>query len=391
MLEIRQYTENVWEHVDTVRGLVFSSSAFNFDLNNGIFQIKEINGQNRFAYNRAQIRVFPLGGGEESFSTDLALHQRLRELNYTPFQFVIPEPVSDWEVVSGALQNKDNSLNMLFRFLSQKGLTIETPSGSPDWKVLRLLNSAVERFSLTQNGHASLSRLSASDFLQGLTVRFGEGILHFLTQIQYANSSAANVRNAQLDSTGYTAAGGGGMLEYKFFSTDRATLRRELRLLCNLDLKRIDLHTFPGFTPINSTSETLIRTILIPANTLDAESAFELYTRFNFTDATQTKSLRLRHSTTAGFSTAHTLIGTNNVTAATLFSPLIRTFRLSGGNLTGFGFNVSSANDIAASGNATGSTTFNPAVDNYIHISGFVANTSASITPTLSIIEKIIS
>lgn len=304
-----------------------------------------------------------------------------------------PPPISSqfWESVDGNLRNIDNNLNMLFRFLSQKGLTIDTPIGSPDWKVLRLLNNAIERLSITQNGRMTLDRVTATDSLHAFKgIRVGDGNVGEITQVQFGKTGGGTVRNLQLGSATAGAADGGGMAEFEYYSTDKATLRRELRLLCNLDLKRVDLFMFPGVSPINVTSETLIRTIFIPANTYDDNTLMNFYSRFNFANDTIVKNLRLRHSTSSSWANTHTLIATLNLSAASLYSVLKRTYRISGGNLTGFSFSTNSASDDIASTAAPSSTAFNPAVDNYIFISGFVANSAASITPTVSLVEKIL-
>lgn len=302
-----------------------------------------------------------------------------------------PPPISSqfWESVDGNLRNIDNNLNMLFRFLSQKGLTIDTPNGSPDWKVLRLLNNAFERLSITQNGRMTLDRVTATDSLHAFKgIRVGDGNVGEITQVQFGKTGGGTVRNLQLGSATAGAADGGGMVEFKFYSDDLATLDRDLRMICNRDVKPIELHTFPSFTPINTTSETLIRMITVPANYNRAESLLHLFSRYNFTGTNGVKNLRIRHSTTNSFSTSHTLVASLNTTNNALYTAFERYGRISNGNITFFNATSSAISDVATGTTAVKTFPYNPSVLNYFWISGFVSNDLDTITPAFSICER---
>lgn len=97
-LQIRKKFENVWKHVaDTGEYMI---SKFYFKLDDGIFFIVEEGGVRRRQYSLSEITVYDdtSTGVPETFSTDIALYNRLLDLKYTGFDPTIifpPSPISD--------------------------------------------------------------------------------------------------------------------------------------------------------------------------------------------------------------------------------------------------------------------------------------------------------
>jgi hypothetical protein len=118
------------------------------------------------------------------------------------------------------------------------------------------------------------------------------------------------------------------------------------------------------------TTEQAIGTYLIPANTFQANDVMRISSFVaEKTGAVGTCTMRVKVGTTTNFASA-TTIATYTTSAIEVWCIMSRmSMILRGGNLRGILFGSSRQSDLAVLSIAVSSTTFNPAVDNYIFTS----------------------
>ncbi len=116
------------------------------------------------------------------------------------------------------------------------------------------------------------------------------------------------------------------------------------------------------------TSETVIATILIPANTFASGDFFRVFPYILKNVQSTNRVYKMYHGTTSGATTNQ--VGTYTATASgTRTVPFWRRFLLDGTTLRNTVISSASIlNDIAITSGATSTTTFNPAVDNYFTV-----------------------
>lgn len=130
------------------------------------------------------------------------------------------------------------------------------------------------------------------------------------------------------------------------------------------------------------TIETLVATYLIPANTFASNDIMRINSFIaEKTGIAGTFTMRVKIGASATFSSA-VLIGTSSATLVSqYYGMLIRnSLVIRNGNIKGMGFTSNANNDIALVNNAVpSSTTFNPAIDNYIFTSVQLSNALDSV------------
>jgi hypothetical protein len=131
-----------------------------------------------------------------------------------------------------------------------------------------------------------------------------------------------------------------------------------------------------GTAITGTTTETLSRSLLIPANTFSSNGMLEILTRMTKTGTASTSNIRI-YKNTSNTLTGATLIAANTtITGTNLFSQMIRTFRINSNILTGY-TTASSLTDYASTSSLL-STTFTTNVDNYIIFSIQLGNAADS-------------
>lgn len=133
-----------------------------------------------------------------------------------------------------------------------------------------------------------------------------------------------------------------------------------------------------GTAVTGTTTETLSRSLLIPANTFSSNGMLEVLCRMTKTGTAGTSSVKI-YKNTSNTLTGATQIGvlTSLQSATSLYSQGIRTFRINSNTLTGLTTSGTNPLDFISS-TALVSTTFTTNVDNYIIFSITLASTSDS-------------
>jgi len=126
----------------------------------------------------------------------------------------------------------------------------------------------------------------------------------------------------------------------------------------------IALSATDGSTVTGTLTETLSRSLLIPANTFSSNGILEAFTSVVKTGVAGNLVMRI-YKNTSNTLTGATLIGTL-ANSGFLFGQGIRTFRINSNTITYFVASQALISDYTSSGFAMGSTTFTTNVDNYI-------------------------
>lgn len=136
----------------------------------------------------------------------------------------------------------------------------------------------------------------------------------------------------------------------------------------------IALSATDGSTVTGTTTETLSRSLLIPANTYIGNGMLELICRMTKTGTSGVSNIRI-YKNTSNTLTGATLIASNTaITGTNVFSQMIRTFRVNSNILSGINQTSSALTDIQSVSSSLTSTTFTTSVDNYIIFSIQLAN-----------------
>lgn len=133
-----------------------------------------------------------------------------------------------------------------------------------------------------------------------------------------------------------------------------------------------------------STTETVLQIYLIPGNTVRYNDVLDLELALIRNTSTSSNYVRV-YTNTSGTTVGANLLATVNYSAgANAFSKFIRTFSMIDGYLYGIDNTASYINDISSSGSAAYTQTeFDESVDNYIIVTGQLANTSDSLKQIL--------
>jgi hypothetical protein len=128
-----------------------------------------------------------------------------------------------------------------------------------------------------------------------------------------------------------------------------------------------------------TTTETIIDSVLIPANTYSASGGIlRLYNaKFAKTGTAGTLRVKIYIGPNAGNLTGATLLADSGSLANTiLYTEMLRTFTVGSATLKGINSGVIVLSDVISSNSARSSIAWNPAIDNYIHYT--VINASAA-------------
>lgn len=128
-----------------------------------------------------------------------------------------------------------------------------------------------------------------------------------------------------------------------------------------------------------TTSQTIFKAYLIPANTLAADDVIHVPSfKMEKTGTAGTITMRLSLNTVGSLSGSPVTIATFIPGATAVFGKLRRSFTITGSTLKGYSFTTASPDDNTTT-TVLSSTSFNPAVDNYIITSGQLASAADSV------------
>lgn len=134
-------------------------------------------------------------------------------------------------------------------------------------------------------------------------------------------------------------------------------------------------------TTANTTGETQMAQITIPANTFGSTDKLAFFAFFSKTGTANAYTIRFKISTSSSMPTGTTgQIATAVPTATQIFTKVNREFMIGGGNLKGYTFTANATNDAASITTAIGSVAFDPTVTQYFYISVAPAGTGDTIT-----------
>lgn len=150
----------------------------------------------------------------------------------------------------------------------------------------------------------------------------------------------------------------------------------------------IALNATDGTAVTGTTTETISRSLLIPANTYTGNGMLEVLARMTKTGALGTSNMRIYKNTSNTLTGATLIASTGSNTAAIVFNQAIRNFRINSNTLSGFSANSSQTFDYASSSSALSSTTFTTNVDNYILFSIQLANILDSANVSMARVTK---
>ena len=134
-----------------------------------------------------------------------------------------------------------------------------------------------------------------------------------------------------------------------------------------------------GTAVTGTLTETISRSLLIPANTFTTDGMLEIVARVFKTGTLGAQTFRI-YKNTSNTLTGATLIGLVLSASTQLYAQGIRTFRINSNTLTGFPTATVTAVDYAQNGNVELSTTFTTSVDNYILLAITLVNSADSAT-----------
>jgi len=139
--------------------------------------------------------------------------------------------------------------------------------------------------------------------------------------------------------------------------------------------------TVPSSSITGTTSETIFKSYLIPANTYSANDLLKIPLFETTKLGTSAATIKIYTNTTNSLSGA-VQIARYAYGVNTILAKILRNFTLNGGQLSGLAFNTSALTDISANTAVNGTTSFNPAVDNYIITTGQLTLSTETFTQT---------
>ena len=123
-------------------------------------------------------------------------------------------------------------------------------------------------------------------------------------------------------------------------------------------------------TTANTTGETQMAQITIPANTFSSVDKLAFFAMFSKVGTAFAYTIRFKISTSSSMPTGTTgQIAQVQPLATQLFTKVNREFMISGGTLKGFPFTANGNTDAASGTGAIGSVSFDPTVTQYFYIS----------------------
>jgi hypothetical protein len=140
----------------------------------------------------------------------------------------------------------------------------------------------------------------------------------------------------------------------------------------------IALAATDGTVVTGTTTETLSRSLLIPANTYSSNGMLEVIARMTKTGTAGTSTMKIYKNTSSTLTGATFIASISSAsTAANIFCQAVRTYRINSNTLTGYSVTATNTFDFGTA-NAIISTTFTTNVDNYIIFSIQLGNVADS-------------
>lgn len=131
----------------------------------------------------------------------------------------------------------------------------------------------------------------------------------------------------------------------------------------------------------NSTGETQLLQITIPANSFSATDKLSFFASFSKTGTSLATTVRVKLSTSSSMPSGSTgTIAFFNSAAGAQFIKLNRDMSISGGNLKGFPFAANATTDQTATSVALGTVAFNTAVTQYLYVSAQPSTSTTDVT-----------
>jgi hypothetical protein len=134
-----------------------------------------------------------------------------------------------------------------------------------------------------------------------------------------------------------------------------------------------------GLFSTNSLTNTLLTSVLIPANTYSSNYAFSVVAQFIKTADVYTTSFTIRVNTINSLTGSQQLASTG-LGGTSRFASMFRTFFIDGSSTYSLSTTQNTATDIAASSNAPSTTTIDWTQDQYIIVAGFTTNAAYALT-----------
>lgn len=149
-----------------------------------------------------------------------------------------------------------------------------------------------------------------------------------------------------------------------------------------LNAKQNTIYNAKAFgTFANTTGETQLVQITIPANTFSSVDKLSFFAMFSKTGTSNAWTIRIKISTSSSMPLGvNSQIAQAQPTATQLFTKINRDFMISGGTLKGFPFTANGNTDAASGTGAIGSVAFDPTVTQYFYISVTPAGSGDTIT-----------
>lgn len=136
----------------------------------------------------------------------------------------------------------------------------------------------------------------------------------------------------------------------------------------------------------NSTGETQLIRVTIPANSFSTNDIIKIKLRFSKTGLINANTLRMKMSTSASMPSAGaSQIATVTMANTSTYTPFERLMGISAGNLKGYSFTTSNVTDLAATANNISSVAFDVTQTQYLYVSV----NPAAITTDVTYLETI--
>lgn len=286
---------------------------------------------------------------------------------------------------------KFRSLGTYFSILKTTNLTADRTFEFPDKNGTFAMTDDIPSGGATDLGYTASPTNGTVTSSTGTdaTIPLADGTNAGLTLNNLTNALKTAYDNAVTWVTNAGANIRGTVLTGISFATSTAVLATDtilqaigkLQAQINNRLKYVVKNNTPSTALTGTTSETIISSYLIPANT------------FNTNDSLRIPSLAITKSGTAGvvtmrikLNTTNSLSGANTIliqqnSSSTVWQKATKDYMITGGLLYGHALstNITSGTDTGASSNTIASVSFNPAVDNYIIVSGQLTNSGDSV------------
>lgn len=261
------------------------------------------------------------------------------------------------------MDSKISNLNLATDLVDENVLPIVNSSETKKTTLLLIYNYVKEKFDLVYTTTSEVATQITSA-LSGYATQSYVNSQGFITNVITAlGFTPENVANKQTDLTASAT-------KYPTINAVNAGLATKQDVLGFTPTKIVIKDANASTAITGTTAETLVNTYLIPANTFNANDVIRISSFVaEKTGTVGTVSMRVKVGTTATFGSA-TTIATYVTSAVEVWCIMSRmALILRGGLLRGILFGSSRQTDLAILSIAVSTTSFNPAVDNYLFTS----------------------